>query len=134
MSERDENLSDFIACIPHEIRADWDAKYGPLVAGFPCNILFAKITNGTRSRPQRAVQALYWPSLETFRDGPHRKEMRYFTRPPSEYFIRVIFEKKSGYWRTEKFKGKRLVRLAQGPTFDTAMLHTTFGGPELDEC
>jgi hypothetical protein len=34
MSEIDETLSGFIACIPHEIQANGDAKYGPLLADF----------------------------------------------------------------------------------------------------
>jgi len=45
----------------------------------------------------------------------------------------VAFEKKTGQWQTEKFKGKRLVRSAFGSTFEQAMLHTTMGGPEPDE-
>ena len=43
MSEIDETLTDFIACIPQEIQADWDAKYAPLLAGFPLNLMFIRI-------------------------------------------------------------------------------------------
>ena len=38
MSEKDDNWMDFLASIPHEIQADWDAKYAPLLAGFPLNL------------------------------------------------------------------------------------------------
>ena len=44
MSERDENLTDFIACVPHEIQADSDVKYGPLLVGFPLGL----VLTGTR--------------------------------------------------------------------------------------
>jgi hypothetical protein len=36
-------------------------------------------------------------------------------------------------WRTEKFRGKKLIQTAEGSTFDGAMIHTTMGGPEPDE-
>ena len=32
---------DFIACVPHQIEADWDEKWGALLAGFPVNIMYA---------------------------------------------------------------------------------------------
>ena len=56
MSERDENLSDFIACIPHEIQADWDAKYAPLLAGFPLNLMFIRI----RKPKNGAIPVTVW--------------------------------------------------------------------------
>jgi len=59
--------------------------------------------------------------------------MRYLTKPKNGYSIRVIFEKDTGRWQTEKFKGEELVRSAFGSTFEQAMLHTTMGGPEPDE-
>jgi hypothetical protein len=51
----------------------------------------------------------------------------------NDYFVRVIFEKKSGRWQTDKFNGKKLIRSAFGPDFDGVMLHSTMGGPEPDE-
>ena len=40
-----------------------------------------------------------------------------FHEPKNGYSIRVIFEKGTGRWQTEKFKGKKLNRTACGPTF-----------------
>jgi hypothetical protein len=51
----------------------------------------------------------------------------------TDYFVHVIFEKKTGEWQTRKFKGDRLIRSAFGSTFKQAMIHTTMGGPEPDE-
>jgi hypothetical protein len=59
--------------------------------------------------------------------------MRYVTRPKNGYSIRVIFEKNTGRWRTEKFKGKKLMSSAFGSTLDQTMIHTTMDGPERDE-
>jgi len=49
------------------------------------------------------------------------------------YFVRVIFETKTGRWQTEKYKGETVIRSALGSTFDQVMLHTTMDAPELDE-
>ena len=41
MSKNDFSNGDFIACVPQQIKADWDEKWGPLLAGFPLNIMYA---------------------------------------------------------------------------------------------
>jgi len=129
----DSNGEDFFACIPHQIEADWDEKWGPLLEGLPLNVMFAGFKNGARAGKQSLVEVCYWPDLATFHEDSERKEMWYFTKPTNGYWIRVIFEKATGRWQTKKFKGKRLVRSAFGSTFMQAMLHTTMGGPEPDE-
>ena len=48
--------------------------------------------------------------------------MCYFSKLANDYFVRVIFEKNSGRWQTEKFKGKKLIRSAFGSTFEQAMI------------
>jgi len=73
------------------------------------------------------------PDLPTLPEDSERKEVCYFTEPMNTYFVRVIFEKKTGRWRPQKFKDETVVRSAFGSTFDGAMLHTTIDGPELDE-
>jgi len=59
--------------------------------------------------------------------------MRYFSKPKNGYFIRVIFEKRTGRWQTKKFKGKKMIRSAFALTFEQAMINTTMDGPEPDE-
>jgi len=59
--------------------------------------------------------------------------MRYFTKLTSGYSIRVIFEKKTGEWQTQKFKDAQLIHSAFGSTLDEAMIHTTMTGMERDE-
>jgi len=39
---------DFVAFIPQQIGSDWHEKWGPLLEGFPLNILYAGITNKTQ--------------------------------------------------------------------------------------
>jgi hypothetical protein len=81
----------------------------------------------------RNPEPVYWPDLATFHEDSEHKEMWYFTKPNNGYWIRVVLDRKTGRWRTEKYKGDTLVRSAFGPTFDGAMIHTTMGGPEPDE-
>lgn len=59
--------------------------------------------------------------------------MSYFTKPKNRWSIRVTFEKSTNQWKTEKFKGKNLVRSAFGLTVEQAMLHTTMDGLEPDQ-
>jgi hypothetical protein len=128
VGKRKKEPADFFAFIPHQIEADWDEKYGPLLQEFPLNILFAGIKTEGGTEKQSLVDVCYVPALETFREDSQRKQVCYFTKPKNGFFIRVIFEKDKGRWQTKKFKGDKLVRSAFGSTFDTAMLHTTMGG------
>src|ERR1035437_4175290 len=76
VSERDENLSDFIACIPQEIQADWDPKYAPLLAGFPLNLMFIRIRKPKNGEePPQIVSSVYQFDLSTFRQDPDKREM-----------------------------------------------------------
>ena len=122
---------DFVAFIPRQIEAD--DNYEPQLVGFPFNILFGGFVDDTQTGQQSLIDVCYWPAPETFREDSQRKEMRYFTKPINDYFVRVIFEKNSGRWQTEKFRGKKLIRTALGSTLDNAMIHTTMVGPEPDE-
>lgn len=127
----DDGPGFIAAFVPDQIEAR--DNYGPFLIGFPLNILFGGITNDAQTGGQSLVSVCYEPVPETFRESSKRKEMCYFTKPKNGYFVRVIFEKSAGQWRTEKFKGKKLIRSAFGSTFDGAMIHTTMGGPEPDE-
>ena len=119
---------------PQQIEADGHEEWGPLLEGFPLNILYGGITTDARTKKQSIVDVCYWPALATFHEDSERKEMYYFSNLPNDYFVRVIFEKKTGEWQTQKFRGEKLIRSAFGSTFRGAMLHTTMGGPEPDEC
>jgi len=88
------------AFIPQQIEADWHEKWGPLLEGFPLNILFAAIRNDAQTGQQSVVEVCYWPDLATFREDSERKELCYFAKPMNAYFVRVIFETKTGRWQT----------------------------------
>jgi hypothetical protein len=76
VSEIDDAAWDFIAPIPHEIRADWDAKWGPKLAGFPLNLMFIgtrKPKNG--SEPSQMISSVYDFDLRTFSEDPSKQHM-----------------------------------------------------------
>jgi hypothetical protein len=134
MSERDENLSDFIACIPHEIQADWDAKYAPLLAGFPLNLMFIR----TRKRkngeePPQILSSVYQFDLTTLREDPDKREMTYRSPANSEYRVEVVLYREKSVIEVSKFRGPNLLWQASGTTFDGAMVQATMCGMEVDE-
>jgi hypothetical protein len=131
MSETTNESWDFFAFVPNQIEAE--DNYDPLLVGFPLNILFAGITNGVQTGQQSFMDVCYAPAPETFQENSKRKEMCYFTKPKDGYFIRVIFEKTTGGWQTEKFRAKKLIQTAEGSTFGGVMIHTMMSGPEPDE-
>jgi len=51
------------AFIPQQIEADWHEKWGPLLEGFPLNILFAAIRNDAQTGQQSVVEVCYWPDV-----------------------------------------------------------------------
>jgi hypothetical protein len=122
------NGPDFFAFVPSQIEPQ--DGYDSRLIGFPLNVVFSGPIDGGQQSP---VEVCYVPVPETFRENSERKEMFYVTRPKNCYSIRVIFEKATGQWRTEKFKGKKLIQTAFGKTLDQAMLHTTMGGLEPGE-
>src|SRR5215469_5792943 len=44
----------FFGYIPQQIEADWHEKWGPLLEGFPSNILFAAIRNDAQTGSNRS--------------------------------------------------------------------------------
>jgi hypothetical protein len=127
-----ESSVKFVAFVPNQIElAD---NYRPRLVGFPFNILFAGILKNKQTGQQSLVNVCYWPAPDTFRDNAQRKEMHYYPEPSNDYFILVTFDKKSGHWRTEKFKGKNLIQTAFGQDFEETMIHTTMTGLQPEEC
>lgn len=121
----------FFAVVPNQIEAN--DNYDPALIGFPLNILFGRIARDPLSGEESPVRVCYEPAPETFRENGRQKEMRYFTTPTNGFSVRVIFDKKTGRWQTEKYKGEQIIGSASGSTFDQAMIHTTMRGPELGE-
>jgi len=130
----DEGWDDepnFFAFVPNQIETS--DNYDQRLLGFPLNILFGGMALDPQTGQESLVHVCYEPAPETFRENSRRKELDYFTKPTNGYSIRVIFEKATGGWRTEKFKGETVVRSAFGSTLDEAMVHMTMDGPEPDE-
>jgi hypothetical protein len=120
----------FVAFVPVRIERDWHEKYGALFAGSPLNIAYLKRRNSTTGSSVESV--VYWFDPGTYRQDSDHREMCYFTKHPNGYRVLVIQDKRSGRWRTEKFRGDKLICSAAGTTFDQAMLQTTMVGAEAD--
>ena len=132
MSENE--FADFIACIPHQIEADWDEKWGPLLAGFPLNIMYACVQRAESDQSKMlGITACYEPDLATFRETKKTRELTYFNREGGTYRVRVVLHRASGRLETFKYKGKKLVACASGRDFESAMVQTTLVGIEQDE-
>ena len=79
MSENE--FGDFIACIPHEIEADWHEKWGPLLAGFPVNIMYACVQRAESDQSKMlGITACYEPAFATFRETKKTRELTYLNR------------------------------------------------------
>jgi hypothetical protein len=124
----------FIACIPHQIEADWDEKWGPLLAGFPPNIMFACVQRAESDQSKMlGITACYEPDLATFRETKKTRTMTYRNSEGGTYRVRVVLHKASGRLETFKYKGQKLVAYASGLNFESAMVHTTLVGIQKDE-
>ena len=129
-----ENESDFIACVPQKIEADWHEKWGPLLAEFPLNIVYARVQRAQSDQSKMlGITACYEPALGTFRETKKTRELTYFNREGGTYRVRVVLHRASGRLETFKCKGEKLVARASGRDFESAMVHTTLAGIEQDE-
>jgi hypothetical protein len=132
MSENE--FEDFMSCVPHQIEADWDEKWGPLLAGLPLNIMYACVQRAESDQSKMlGITACYEPDLATFRETKKTRELAYFNREGGTYRVRVVLNIKSGRLETFKYKGRKLVACASGRDFDSVMVQTTLVGIERDE-
>jgi hypothetical protein len=134
MPKHEHLNASFIACIPHEIEADWDKKWGPLLAGFPLNIVYTFVPRESKYSEMLAIiTASYEPDLATFRETKKTRELTYFNREGGTYSVRAVLDRASGRLETFKYKGKKLIANASGRDFESVMAHTTLVGIEQDE-
>lgn len=134
MSKNEFSNGDFIACVPQKIEADWDEKWGPLLAEFPLNIMYACVQKAESDQSKMlGITACYEPDLATFRETKKTSELTYFNREGGTYRVRVALDRASGRLETFKYKGRKLVASASGVSFESVMVHTTLVGIERDE-
>ena len=131
MGKDEFSNGDFIACVPHRIEADWHKKWGPLLQGFPLNIVYTLVPR--ESEHPAIITARYEPALATFSETKKTRELTYFNRAGGSYSVHVVLDRASGRLETFKYKGKKLVASASGRDFDSAMVQTTLVGIEKDE-
>ena len=123
---------DFIACVPYQIEAEWHEKWGPLLAGFPVNIVYAQTAESDQNKII-GITACYEPDLATFRETKKTRTMTYCNSEGGTYRVRVVVDGASGLLQTFKYKGEKLVAQATGRDFESAMVHTTLVGIQKDE-
>src|ERR1700745_3298057 len=134
MSQNEFSNGDFIACVPHRIEADWDEKWGPLLAGFPINIMYACFQRAESDQSKMlGITASYEPDLATFRETKKSRTMTYRNSEGGTYRVRVVLNKASVWLKTFKYKGKKLVPCASGRDFESIMVQTTLVGIYKDE-
>ena len=132
MSENE--FEDFIACVPHQIEADWHEKWGPLLSGFPLNIMYACVQRAESDQSKMlGITASYEPDLATFRETKKTRTMTYRNSEGGTYRVRVVLDRASGRLETFKYKGKKLIASASGKSFESSMAQTTLVGIERDE-
>lgn len=122
----------FTANIPYQIEAHWDTDWAPRLAGFPVNIRYS----GTRKG--KAASCCYFFDPHTYVEDSEKREMAYYPRVRSEYWIIVQHYKvpfpNGNCWYTAKFKGDEVICFAcGGADFDRVMMHTTLIGLHKDE-
>jgi hypothetical protein len=122
----------FLGCIPHQIEADWDDKWGPLLAGFPLNIQYAAVVPRWNKEPA-IITALYEPDLDSFRETETTRKMTYFNTRGGDFRVEVALQKGSSRLDTFKYEGEKLIAEATGSDFDSAMLQTTMIGMQKTE-
>ena len=134
MPKHEHLNASFITCVPHQIEADWDEKWGPLPAGFPLNIVYTFVPRESKYNEMLAIiTASYEPDLATFRETKKTRELTYFNREGGTYSVRVVLDRASGRLETSKYKGDKLVARTTGRDFESVVAHTTLVGIERDE-
>jgi hypothetical protein len=119
---KERTHSDFLAFIPHIIKADWDSVYAPRLAGFPVNLVYAVRIEGVG-----LAYAAYVFDPETFVENECSRQMRYRSSIESDFSVLAVLHR-DGRIETFKYRGSELICEACAPDFRTAMIHTTAGG------
>ncbi len=125
--------SDFIACIPRQIRAEDNPRHAHL-ADFPANLVYSHIDPPRTADAMPSVSgSVYVPDVSSYREDDETRELRYLPREESPYSVRVVYEKATGWWAVFKLRGTAIVATSRGADFRSAMTHATLVGIAEDE-
>ena len=105
-----------------------------MLAGFPVQLVYI----GVRPRKDETgkpivVKARYSFDAGSFFEDDSKKELRYVSVLPSDFYVDVILEKRAKRWTTFKCEGNRVVFHAKGRNFEEAMKKTLAAGLQPDE-
>jgi hypothetical protein len=103
-------------------------------AGFPVELVYIGVRpRNEETRRPIVAKARYIVDLSSFSEDDLEKQIRYIPHLPSDYYVDVLWKKQDECWETSKFKGDRLIAVADGSTFDDAMIHALLIGLQPDE-
>ena len=119
-----------IAAIPHCIEPDW-GPHADVLAGFPVNLAYAAIRDADGS--PAVVVCTYSFDPGTYAEDADHREMWYHPRHPSPYRVCVAYDKRDARWQTTKYRGDAVVAVAEGASFEVAMMQAMMAGLIADE-
>ena len=109
----DDNLSEFqnppsfLIELPCPIEREWHDTWGPLLAGFPVELVYVGVR--PRNDVSRRPIVVKARDLGSFSEDDSRKQIRYLPRLPGDYYVEVAWKKETGCWETSKFKADQLI-------------------------
>ena len=122
-----------IAFIPYRIEPDQYERFGPLLAGFPRNILLPRVQRSKSGEVFGIVASLYEPDPLTFVETDKCRELTYRNKAGGLYTLKVVLNTVDGSLEARKYKGEKLVACAFGNEFTQSMLHVGLMGVATDE-
>jgi hypothetical protein len=123
---------DFIGFVPYQIKPDQDEKFGPLLAGFPRNIMLPRVHRSKSGEVLGVAASVYEPDVVTFVEMEERRELTYLNKAGGPYTLKVVL-KADGSIAALKCKGTKVVAAAAGKEFDRAMFQVGLMGIAPDE-
>ena len=133
-----------------------DESVDPRLAGFPANLLYARIADpeidgktakfllmmcafdparllGDEQFRTKVRAAWYYRDPTSYIEDAHKRQMQYKSRKASEYSVTVAWDKDQIRWETRNYRSNELMCFVFGEGFNSAMWQTTAFGPQPDE-
>lgn len=120
--------------LPCPIQPFWDEKYSPVLAGFPVQLVYVGVrARNDESRKPIVVKAYYNFDPGSYFENATKRQMKYRSHLPSDFYVDVLRRKPTEGWETYKFRGSELLSHAAGENFQEVMRSTLAIGLQADE-
>lgn len=116
-----ENNANKISNIPRRL----EIKDRPELNNFSLNVLFTSINNEKEKDSYSISFALYLPDLSTFKETEKIQQMDYFNEMDRNFWLRITFNKKSGFYFGFKRHGKKEIGGASGISWEIFFFYLT---------